>query len=291
MRSLLERPGVVVIPGVTNALEARLAERAGYPAIFITGAGVANSLYGFPDVGLLTQTEVVEVNRRIADAVTIPTIADADTGYGNHLNVTRTVVELERAGAAAIVIEDQWSPKRCGHLDGQKVVPVGEMVEKIVAATRARSSNEFVVIARTDAIAAHGLDEALARAAAYAAAGADVLFVEAPRNRDELAAVPAALDVPCLVNVVEGGKTPLLRAAEFEKLGYKFVLHANLVLRIAARSVDRALIRLRDDGGSLGLVDEVLPWDERQALCRLDVWDELDAAVREDSRRLAVEGR
>jgi 2-methylisocitrate lyase-like PEP mutase family enzyme len=287
LRSWLAAPGIVVVPGVSNALEARIAERAGYPAVFVTGAGIANSLFGFPDVGLLTQTEIVDVNRRIAGAVGIATIADADTGYGNHLNVSRTVVELERAGVAAITIEDQQSPKRCGHLDGQTVIPIDEMIEKIVAATRARSSRELVLVARTDAIPTEGLEGALERGRAYRDAGADVIFVEGLRDRAEIEAVPAAVGAPCLINLVEGGKTPILPSSELAAIGYKLALHANLVLRVAARSVDRALGRLRTEGTSLGMLDDVMPWDERQSLCRLDVWDELDASIQETAGRIA----
>src|SRR5712692_8532424 len=193
LRRLAVQPGALLIPGVTNAFIARLAQEAGFRAIFITGAGVANSLLGVPDLGLMTVTELVETASRVADAVNVPVIVDADTGFGNHLNVIRTVRDLERAGVAGIVLEDQVTPKRCGHFDRKRVIPRLEMVEKVLAARRARLDPNLMIIARTDAIAVEGFRSALDRAQAYASAGADVIFVEAPRSIQELAQIPSSL--------------------------------------------------------------------------------------------------
>lgn len=272
LRQLLARPGITVVPGVTDAFEARLAQRAGFDAIFTTGAGIANTLLGVPDIGLTTMTEIVEMTRRIVDAVSVPVIADADTGYGNHLNVMRTVAEMEHAGVAALFIEDQVAPKRCGHFAGKTVVADIEMVEKIVAADKARRDPDTVLIARTDAIAVEGLEGALRRARAYVAAGAEVIFVEAPRDERELAAIPGAVGVPCVVNMVEGGVTPLLPADRLAEMGYRLVIHANLALRAAAHAVANAFAVLRRDGTSAALLEEILPWEERQRTVGLDAW-------------------
>ena len=287
LRQLLAQPGAIVVPGVTDALHARLAERAGFDAVFTTGAGIANASLGVPDLGLVTMTEIVDVNDRIAHAIDIPIIADADTGYGNHLNVIRTTQELERAGVAALIIEDQLAPKKCGHFDDKELVETEVMVEKLLAATDARRNPDTVVVARTDAVAVEGLDGAIARANAYIAAGADVIFVEAPESSEELAAIPKAVSVPCLVNIVEGGKTPLLDVAELEQMGFRLVLYANLALRIAAWSVAEAFTHLRREGNSTAIVDRMLDWETRQALVDLPHWQELDRDLSGRARELA----
>lgn len=276
---MLAGPGLVVVPGVTNAFDAILAERAGFPALFTTGAGIANTLFGLPDLGLLTLTEIVDANRRIAAATGVPVIADADTGYGNHLNALRTVQELERAGVGGIVIEDQVAPKKCGHFEGKAVVPVGEMVEKLVAARRARRDPGLVLVARTDALAVEGFEAAIARSCAYVAAGADVIFVEAPRTVEQLEAIPRLVPAPCLLNIVEGGKTPVLPPERLEQLGYKVALYANLALRTAGRAVEKAFRTLQAERTSASLLGEMLSWDERQQTVRLAEWQELDAAI------------
>jgi 2-methylisocitrate lyase-like PEP mutase family enzyme len=273
------RPGVCLLPGVANALDARLAELAGFRAVFTTGAGIANATLGIPDLGLTTMTEICAVTARIADAVGIPVIADADTGYGNHLNAMRTAAEFERAGVAGLVIEDQVSPKRCGHFEDKRVVSPREMVEKIAAVRAGRRDPDLVLVARTDAIAPNGLADALARANLYLEAGADVAFVEAPRDIEELAAIPREVSGPCLVNMVDGGTTPIVPAAELEALGFKFVLYANLALRVAAQSVQRAFRALAREGSSSSLRDAMLGWDERQELVRLSRWRALDGEV------------
>jgi 2-methylisocitrate lyase-like PEP mutase family enzyme len=279
LRAELSRPGVCLLPGVASALDARLAERAGFRTVFTTGAGIANATLGIPDLGLTTMTEICTVTARIADAVGIPVIADADTGYGNHLNAMRTAAEFERAGVAGLVIEDQVSPKRCGHFEGKRVVTPQEMVEKIAAVRAGRRDPDLVLVARTDAIAPNGFADALERANLYLEAGADVAFVEAPRDADELAAIPREVSGPCLVNMVEGGVTPILPAAELGALGFKFVLYANLALRVAAHSVQRAFRTLALEGSSRSLGDAMLGWDERQELVGLPRWRELDGEV------------
>lgn len=222
-------------------------------------------------------TEVVQEVGRLADAVEIPIVADADTGYGNPLNVRRTVRELERAGAAAIVIEDQIFPKRCGHFEGKQVIDRDEMVAKIKAAAESRRLAETVIVARTDARAVLGIAEAIARARAYAEAGAEVTFVEAPHTLDELAQIPRSVPVPQLVNLVEGGKTPVLPAAQLETLGYKLILYANAALRGAVRGMQAVLRGLARDGTTAAVLDEMVSWEERQRLVRLPEHSRLEA--------------
>ena len=281
LRAILARDTTTVVPGVTNALTARLAEQAGFECCFVTGAGVANTQFGLPDVGLLSMTEVDYEATRVVDAVSIPVIVDADTGYGGPLSVMRTVHSLERSGAAAIQIEDQASPKRCGHFDGQTLVDVEEMVAKIRAARHARSDPDFAIIARTDARAVEGLDQALARSSRYIDAGADVIFVEAPQTVDELRRIPSELPgVPMMINIVEGGKTPQLPAAELEAMGFRLVLHANLLLRVTVHAAQHALSYLRDNGESAGLTDRMITWEERQSLVNLKDFDDLEDDLR-----------
>jgi 2-methylisocitrate lyase-like PEP mutase family enzyme len=279
LRSRLAQDRICIVPGVTDALTARLAERAGFEAVFATGAGIANTLLGIPDIGLTTMSEVVEANRRLTSAISLPLIADADTGFGNHIGVVRTVRELESAGVAAIVMEDQVSPKRCGHFDGKRVVPVAEMIQLLIAATTARTDNELILIARTDAIATEGLESALSRAREYVAAGADVIFVEAPRTVEQLAAIPQAVPAPCLVNMVEGGLSPTLPADELQSMGYRLVVYANLALRIAAQAVSRAFKVLLQTGASDQLMADILPWQDRQKLVGLPEWEGLDDQI------------
>jgi 2-methylisocitrate lyase-like PEP mutase family enzyme len=286
LRELLSGDEVLIVPGVTSVLHALLAERAGMPAVFTTGAGIANADFGLPDLGLTTMTEVVLANDRISRAVSLPVIADADTGYGNHLNVMRTVEELERAGVAAIVLEDQVAPKKCGHFSGKAIVSTEEMVQKLVAARRARKDEDLVLVARTDAIAVGGVEEAIARAQAYVRAGADVIFVEAPRTVEELAEIPRRIDAPLLVNMVEGGATPLRDARELGEMGYRIVLYANLAMRTGAWAVDQAFRGLLEDGSSGRSLDRMLTWEERQGLVGLDDWRDLEADIDAEARTL-----
>jgi 2-methylisocitrate lyase-like PEP mutase family enzyme len=279
-RRMIGEPGLHLAPGVTNAFYARIAESAGFDCIFVTGAGVANTMFGLPDLGLVTMDETLAVTRRIIEAVPdVPVIADADTGYGNHLNVFRTVREFEHAGAAAMTLEDQVAPKKCGHFEGKSVVPTGEMVEKLLAATEARRDPDLVIVARTDAAAVEGLDGALARAQAYVEAGADMVFVEAPRTREDLERIPREVPAPCVVNVVEGGKTPQLPAEEYEAMGFRVALYANLALRMAGAAVERAFQTLHDQGTSESLVGEMWSWDRRQSTVRLPEWEARDADI------------
>ncbi|HUY61884.1 MAG TPA: isocitrate lyase/PEP mutase family protein, partial [Candidatus Dormibacteraeota bacterium] len=225
LRELLARPAPVLAPGAYDALSARLVEEAGFPAVYMTGFGTAASYLGRPDVGLVTMSEMVDNARRIVQAVATPVIADADTGYGNPINVVRTVRAYEAAGVAGLHLEDQVAPKKCGHMAGKQVIPAAEMVEKIRAAVAARTDPDLVLIARTDARAVEGLDAALDRARRYRDAGADVLFVEAPQSADEIAAVAAAFpDTPLLFNWAEGGKTPPVSLDRLRELGYRIVI-------------------------------------------------------------------
>jgi len=276
LRELLARPGAVMAPGVADALNARLVKRHGFEAVYMTGAGTTAVRLGMPDVGLLTATEMIDNAGRIAEASGLPLIADADNGYGGVLNVRRTVRGLESAGAAMIQIEDQVMPKRCGHFDDKQVVREAEMVARIRAACDARRDPSTLILGRTDARHTEGLDGAIARARAYAAAGADLLFVEAPLTVDELAAIPRALPVPAVVNIVEGGRTPALAASELEAMGYRVVIYANTALRVAAFAVRDAMRELIMTGSSRSLEDRMLAWDERQRLVRLPEHEELD---------------
>lgn len=269
LRELLAGPEILVLPGASDAITARVIEQTGFAAVYVTGAGYANASYGIPDIGLVGVDSVVEHVRRIADVVDIPIVVDADTGYGGVLNVARTVRQLERAGAAAIQLEDQVDPKRCGHFDGQTVVPQVEMLAKLAAANDAR--DDALLIARTDARSAEGFAAAVGRAEAYAQAGADLIFVEAPRNRDELAELPRRVRAPLVANMVEGGKSPLLSAGELQELGFRVALFANTALRSAVFAVQQAMASLRRTGGTADLADRMLGWDERQRLLGLPV--------------------
>jgi 2-methylisocitrate lyase-like PEP mutase family enzyme len=268
---------MLVVPGAADALTARLVERAGYRVCYFTGAGFANTQFALPDVGLVTLTEVVEQLARIVSAVDIPVIADADTGYGNALNVIRTVQLFEAAGAAGMQLEDQVSPKRCGHFNGKAVVSTGEMVKKIAAAVASRSDPEFVIIARTDARAVEGLDKALDRARQYAEAGADILFVEAPASRAELERIPRAVPQrPHLVNMVVGGVTPQMTTAALADLGFRVALYPNVALQASARAVGEVLATLRQTGDVGSLSNRLITWEERQGLVGLQRIDELE---------------
>ena len=244
LRALLARDEMVIAPGVYDGITARFAEQAGFPCVYMTGAGTSLSL-GYPDLGLLTMTEMVDKARVITRTVGVPAIADADTGYGNEMNVTRTVQEYVRAGLAGLHIEDQVSPKRCGHLDGKELVSEEEFVAKVRAAVAARTDPDFVIIARTDARAVSGLDDAVRRVNAALAAGADVGFVEAIPNLEELAAVPRRVRGPCLLNVVRGGKTPELNLRDAEAMGYRVAIMPSLLLGAAMEAIDLALATVR----------------------------------------------
>ncbi|MFY9685942.1 MAG: isocitrate lyase/PEP mutase family protein [Pseudolabrys sp.] len=251
MRSRLAAPPILVAPGVYDALTAHLAERAGFSAVYVSGAGIAYTRLGRPDIGLVAMSEVADTVALIRDRVGSHLIVDADTGYGNALNVARTVRLFERAGANAIQIEDQALPKRCGHLDNKTLIPAQEMVGKIKAALDARHSRETLVIARTDAIDVEGFEPTIARAMSYRDAGADVLFVEAPKTRDELKRIsPALKGVPLMANMVEGGKTPPLKAADLEALGFSLVIFPGGIVRAVAHLAGEFYASLAANGTS-----------------------------------------
>jgi 2-methylisocitrate lyase-like PEP mutase family enzyme len=243
-RDLLRRDGMVVAPGAYDCITAKLIEQAGFTAIYMTGAGTAATL-GYPDFGLVTMSEMVANAGRIAASVDVPVIADADTGYGNELNVFRTVREFETSRVAGIHIEDQEFPKKCGHLDGKQIIPREDFAAKIRAAVAARRDKDFVIIARTDSRAVAGFDEAIARANEALAAGADMAFVEAPQTQEEVAAVPRLVKGPCLLNVVRGGKTPDLDLREAEAMGYKLAIVPGLLIKSVVGICDQMLAELK----------------------------------------------
>lgn len=266
LRARLADRRIVLAPGVYDAFSALLAAEAGFEALYLSGASVAYTRLGRPDIGLVTETELEETLSRIAERVPTPIIVDADTGFGNALNVQRTVKRLERAGASAIQLEDQTSPKRCGHLDGKTLVSAGEMAGKIRAAVDARASAETLIVARTDAVAVEGLDPALERAEAYLAAGADVLFVEAPRSEADMRAATGrfAGRAPLLANMVEGGKTPLKPAAELEALGFSIAIFPGGTVRALAHALAGYYASLRQHGTTAPFRDRMLDFGALQ---------------------------
>ena len=262
LAELLDGGDMVLAPGCYDPLGARLIEEAGFPAVYMTGFGTAAGRLGRPDVGLLTLSEMVDNARRIAQAVDVPVIADADTGYGNPLNVIRTVHEYEAAGAAAIHLEDQVMPKRCGHMEGKALIGTGEMQAKVAAAVAARQSADFLIIARTDARAVEGLDGALERARRYREAGADVLFVEAPQTTAEIERIADRLaDVPLLFNYAEGGKTPAVTHAYLRDLGFRLVIFPLSTLLSATAAMRSALAAIRTEGTPIELLPSMLSFD------------------------------
>ncbi len=263
LRELLAGPDLVVAPGAYDALSARLVEQAGFDVVYMTGFGTSASLLGRPDVGLLGGAEMVDNVRRIVDAVERPVIADADTGYGNAINVVRTVRTYEQAGVAGLHLEDQVMPKKCGHMSGKAVIPTAEMVGKIRAAVEARRDPDLVLIARTDAAAVHGLDEAISRARAFAEAGADVLFVEAPTSEDDIARVADELSgiAPLVFNWAEGGRTPPISLARITELGFSLVLYPIATLLAATAGVRSVLESIQRHGTPLTAMDTLPTFD------------------------------
>ncbi len=280
LRHALTRPGILVAPGAYDALTARLIEEAGFAAVYLTGSGVAYTSLAAPDLGLVSGADMIRKVWELAGAVGLPIIADGDTGYGNALNVRHTVREYERAGAAAIQLEDQVFPKKCGHYDEKVVIAAGEMAGKIKAACDARIDSDFVIVARTDARDPLGLEEALRRANLYAEAGADVIFVEAPRSVEEMRQITAAVGRPCLANMVEGGKTPLLSAGELEQIGYRLVIFPNSLTRAVVRIAREVLTAIRRDGTTAGIRDRMVDFHELQRTVGLDHALELVARYR-----------
>lgn len=277
LRNLLQQPGIIVAPGAHNAFTAKIIEQTGgFKVVYMTGGGTAMSLLGEPDLGLLTMTEMVAQARNIDSAVSLPVIADADTGYGNAINVMRTVREYEKAGVAAIHIEDQVTPKKCGHFEGKIVVSQSEMVGKIKAAVDAREDPDFVLIARIDARAMMGLDEAIKRAQACREAGADVIFVEAPESIEELKIIAKSIDAPLFVNMVEGGKTPFLTTRELEEMGYKIVIFPNSASRAAAKAIQEVMQLLKETGTTKGYIDRIVTFEGRNLITGLARYKELE---------------
>lgn len=262
-RQLVANAGVL-IPGAANALAARIIESVGFPVVYVTGAGLANSYLAAPDLGLTTSTELASHVAAIRDAVSIPIIVDGDTGFGNALNLGRTVRQLERVGASAIQLEDQVFPKRCGHFEGKEIIPKAGMVQKIKAAVDARTDPDMMILARTDARAVEGFESALDRAVAYKDAGADALFVEAPQSVEELQRIPAEVPGVHMCNMVFGGKTPLLPQDELGGMGYSGILYANAALQAAMLAMKRVLTHLNAHGSLVGAEPEILSFDERQ---------------------------
>ena len=255
LRELLAAPGIIVAPGAYDCLTAKIIEQAGFPAVYMTGAGTSVARLGRPDLGLATMTEMVANAAAIAETVGVPVIADADTGYGGVLNVQRTIRQYERSGVAAVHIEDQESPKRCGHLDDKRVVPVEEMIQKVRAAVDARTDDDFVIIVRTDALAVTGWDDTMKRCEEYVKAGADALFVEALRSPEEAEKVCATFDVPMLYNFVESGKSPLIPSYELEKLGFKLVIFPGSAFMAVCKTVQEVMRNLKEYGTTAHLMD------------------------------------
>ncbi len=265
LRELIAGDGVVVAPGVFDGLSARLVEQAGFPAVYASGGAIARSA-GLPDLGLLGLGEVVDRLRPIVEAVAIPVIADADTGYGNALNTRRAVQEFARLGVAALHLEDQTFPKRCGHLDDKSLVPVEEMAQKLRAASEALEGSGVVLIARTDAIAVEGLEAALERAERYGEAGADVLFVEAPESEAQIKAIAERLPGPKLINMFQGGKTPLVPAGRLAALGYRIVIIPSDLQRAAVWAMQRTLEAIGEDGSSAAQAERMISFNEREEI-------------------------
>jgi 2-methylisocitrate lyase-like PEP mutase family enzyme len=265
LRELLRAGDVVVAPGVWDGLSARLVARAGFPAAYATGGGIARSM-GYPDLGLLSLSEITARLGNIVEHAGVPVIADADTGYGNALNAQRAVREFERAGVAALHLEDQTFPKRCGHYDDKSVVPTAEMAQKLRAARDAMTDSDIVLIARTDALAVEGLDAAVERAQAYAAAGADVIFIEAPVSVEQIEAIARRVPQPKLINMFQGGKTPLVPVARLKALGYQIVIIPSDLQRAAIRAMDDVLAAIARDGSSVALAERMASFTEREAV-------------------------
>ena len=280
-RMRVECRDALLLPGAANALTARIIEDLGFEAVYLTGAGLANTHLGLPDLGLVSVTELAETAARISDVCRLPLVVDIDTGFGNALNVYRTVRLLERAGAAALQIEDQIFPKKCGHFAGKGVIPLPEMLGKIQAALDARGDGDTLVIARTDARAVEGIERAIERAHAMMEAGADVIFVEAPESVEELRAI-AKLPAPQVVNVVIGGKTPMLPIEELRGLGFAIALYANAALQATIRAVQDVLGHLKHTGSVVEITDRLASFSERQRIVGKEAFDALEARYAAD---------
>ena len=276
LRAKLEERRGLLVPGAANALAARIIEDLGFEAVYVSGAGVTNTLWGMPDLGFISLPEIAQHTTTIREAVKIPVLVDADTGFGNALNVRHTVRVLERAGADAIQLEDQTMPKKCGHFDNKTVISAEEMIGKVKAAADARTSRDMLIIARSDALAVEGFEATIERAQQYIEAGADVTFVEAPENAEEIRKIPQRLAVPQVVNVVVGGKTPVYGQEELAKMGYGLVLYANVALQGAIAGMQAALKQLKTTGRVDEVSSMVTSFAERQRLVKKPLFDELE---------------
>lgn len=281
LRQLLRGPGILMAPGAHDAFTAKLIEQAGFGACYMTGAGSVAALLGMPDVGLMTMTEMVMIARYVAAAVSIPLICDADNGYGNAINIMRTVREYERAGVAGVHFEDQIFPKKCGHMEGKALVSTEEMVGKLRAAVAAREDPDFVIIARTDSRAVEGVEAAIQRANAYGEAGADLIFPEAPQSREELLRFAREIRAPVLANMTEFGKTPIVPAAELEQMGYRVVIYPVTALRVAHRAMHELFAHIKQTGSQEGCLGRMAHRQELYELVGLP-------AVHEAERRFMV---
>jgi 2-methylisocitrate lyase-like PEP mutase family enzyme len=281
LRQLLAGPGYVITPGAYDTLTARLVQLAGFESVYLTGGGYSRA-NGYPDVGLLTMTEVVQWIARTVDTVEIPVIADMDSGYGNAVNVVRSVREYEKTGVAAFHLEDQISPKKCGHYEGKQLVTKAEMVGKIKAAVDTRRDQDMVIIARTDARAVEGLQAALDRMNAYLEAGADVGFVEAPQNAQELAAIPKAFSKPALANIFEGGKTPPLPRRELEAMGYRIGIYPSQTHRAAIAAAKKLLAVLKRDGDTAAIESELATFMDREDAVNSAGWRAIEQRYLKD---------
>jgi 2-methylisocitrate lyase-like PEP mutase family enzyme len=280
LKTIFSQRKATILAGAANGLFARIIEDLGYEAVYVTGAGVANMYLGAPDIGLTTLTEIAAHVAAIADAVALPLLVDADTGFGNPVNMVRTVKVLERAGAAGLQIEDQVFPKKCGHFDGKEVVPLEEMLAKIKAAVDTRRDGDLQIVARTDARAILGLQAAIDRAGAMIEAGADVTFVEAPTSAEELAQIAGALSVPQVANIVFGGLTPELGQKKFAELGFGCVLYANAALQAALKASHEVLAALKRDGSLASVADRLAGFAVRQQTVAKPKYDELERRYR-----------
>ena len=282
-RKRIKEERIIVAPGVYDSFTAKLAEHVGFEALYVTGAGVAASLLGAPDIGLVTMTEQLEQTRRIASATDLPIICDADTGYGNALNVIRTVREFEKAGVCAIHLEDQLMPKKCGHLEGKKLVSTAEMVNKLKAALDTRTDGNFLIIARTDSRAILGLQDAIDRGLKYAETGADMIFIEAPESIDELARIGNSFrQVPLLVNRGGGGKTPPLSASNLQAMGYRVVIFPGDIQKAAGKAALKVLNTLKDRGNVDTLQDMMLSFDQRFQILGIEDFRKLELLYSEE---------
>ncbi len=281
LRKLLSAPRYLIAPGAYDTLTARLVQAAGFDAVYLTGGGYSRA-NGYPDVGLLTMTENVQFIARTVEAVDIPVIADMDTGYGNAVNVVRSMREYEKSGVAAFHIEDQVSPKKCGHYEGKQVISTAEMVGKIKAAVDTRRDADLLIIARTDSRAIEGLQAAIDRMNAYLEAGADLGFVEAPRSKEELAAIPQALAKPAVVNIFEGGKTPALPARELEAMGFRLGIYPSQTHRAAIAAAKKVLAVLKRDGDTSAIEHELATFEDREEAVNTKHWRAIEQKYLKD---------